>query len=158
MTPKTADIARPKQGSALTDAAARLRLAVVRTARRLRQEAAGEVSGLTPTSTAALATIERYGPLTPSELAALERVKRPTVTRTLGCLEREGLVERAPDPADGRSALVSVNAAGRERLRRMRGRKNAYLARRMRALPADEVETLRRAAEILERMLEDERG
>ena len=63
--------------------------------------------GLTPTSTAALATIERHGPLTPSELAEIERVKRPTVTRTLGCLEREGLIERTPDPADGRSALVS---------------------------------------------------
>jgi DNA-binding MarR family transcriptional regulator len=151
MTPKATDIS-------LTDAAARLRMGIVRTARRLRQEAAIEASGLTPTSTAALATIERHGPLTPSELAKLERVKRPTVTRTLGCLDREGLIERTPDPADGRSALVSVNAAGCERLRRLRGRKNAYLARRMRRLPADEVETLERAAEILERMLEDERG
>ena len=87
----------------LTDAAAQLRMGIVRTARRLRQEAAAEASGLTPTSTAALATIERHGPLTPSELAELERVKRPTVTRTLGCLEREGLVERTPDPGDGRS-------------------------------------------------------
>ena len=110
---------------------------------------------MTPTSTAALATIERHGPLTPSELAEIERVKRPTVTRTLACLEREGLVERTPDPADGRSSLVSVNAAGRERLRRLRGRKNAYLARRMRDLPAAEVETLERAAEILERMREE---
>ena len=82
-------------------------MAIVRTARRLRQEAAAEATGLTPTSTAALATIERHGPLTPSELAEIERVKRPTVTRTLGCLEREGLVERTPDPADGRSALVA---------------------------------------------------
>ena len=96
--------------SSLTDAAARLRLGIVRTARRLRQEAAAEATGLTPTSTAALATIERHGPLTPSELAKLERVRRPTVTRTLGCLEREGLIERTPDPTDGRSALVSVNA------------------------------------------------
>jgi DNA-binding MarR family transcriptional regulator len=142
----------------LTDAAAKLRLAIVRTSRRLRQEAAAETSGLTPTSVAALATIERHGPLTPSELAETERVKRPTVTRTLGCLEREGLIERAPDPADGRSALVSVNGAGRERLRRLRGRKNAYLARRMRDLGADEVETLQRAAEILDRMREGERG
>ena len=78
------------------------------------------------------------------------------MTRTLGCLEREGLVERTPDPADGRSSLVSVNAAGRERLRRLRGRKNAYLARRMRDLPAADVETLERAAEILEGMLESE--
>jgi DNA-binding MarR family transcriptional regulator len=143
--------------NSLTDAAAQLRLGIVRTARRLRQEAAAEASGLTPTSTAALATIERHGPLTPSELAVLERVQRPTVTRTLGCLEREGLVDRTPDPADGRSSLVAVNAAGRERLRRLRGRKNAYLAKRMRELPADDVVALGRAAEILEGMLESER-
>ncbi|MGN6275003.1 MAG: MarR family winged helix-turn-helix transcriptional regulator [Solirubrobacterales bacterium] len=145
-----------KTDTPLTERAAHLRTAIVRTARRLRQEAAAETSGLTPTSTAALATIERHGPMTPSEIAAIERVKRPTVTRTLGCLEREGLIDRASDPADGRSALVSVNAAGRERLRRLRGRKNAYLARRMRDLSDEEVETLERAAEILERMREGE--
>ena len=133
-------------------------MAIVRTARRLRQEAAAEATGLTPTSTAALATIERHGPLTPSELAEIERVKRPTITRTLGCLETEGLVERTPDPADGRSALVTINAAGRERLRRLRGRKNAYLAKRMRNLSVADVEALERAAEILEKMREDERG
>jgi DNA-binding MarR family transcriptional regulator len=149
MTPNAPD-------TSLTDAAARLRLGIVRTARRLRQEAAAEATGLTPTSTSALATIERHGPLTPSELAELERVRRPTVTRTLGCLEREGLVERTPDPADGRSALVSVNATGRERLRRLRGRKNAYLARRMREMPAADVAVLERAAAILEGMLESE--
>jgi len=142
--------------TSLTDAAAQLRLGIVRTARRLRQEAAAEATGLTPTSTSALATIERHGPLTPSELAKLERVQRPTVTRTLGCLEREGLVERTSDPDDGRSSLVSVNGAGRERLRRLRGRKNAFLARRMRDMPAADIETLERAAEILEGMLESE--
>lgn len=142
----------------LSERAAQLRTAIVRTARRLRQEAAAETSGLTPTSVAALATIERHGPLTPSEIAAIERVKRPTITRTLACLEREGLIDRAPDPADGRSSLVSVNGAGRERLRRLRGRKNAYLARRMRELTDEEVETLERAAEILERMREGERS
>jgi len=141
----------------LAERAAHLRTAIVRTARRLRQEAAAETSGLTPTSVAALATIERHGPLTPSEIAEIERVKRPTITRTLGCLEREGLIDRAADPADGRSALVSVNAAGRERLRRLRGRKNAYLARRMRDLSPEEVDTLERAAEILERMREGEK-
>jgi DNA-binding MarR family transcriptional regulator len=140
----------------LTELAAQLRTAIVRTARRLRQEAAAETTGLTPTSIAALATIERHGPMTPSEIAAIERVKRPTITRTLGCLEREGLIDRSADPEDGRSALVSVNGAGRERLRRLRGRKNAYLARRMRDLSAEEVETLERAAEILERMREGE--
>ena len=147
-----------KTDISLSERAAHLRIAIVRTARRLRQEAAAETSGLTPTSVAALATIERHGPLTPSEIAEIERVKRPSITRTLGCLEREGLIERAADPADGRSSLVSVNAAGRERLRRLRGRKNAYLARRMRDLSAEEVETLERAAEILERMREGERS
>jgi len=153
MHAKATDI---EKGAPIVDAAARLRMGIVRTARRLRQEAAAEATGLTPTSTAALATIERHGPLTPSELARLERVRRPTVTRTLGCLEREGLVERTPDPADGRSSLVSVNAAGRERLRRLRGRKNAYLARRMRDMPAEDIGVLERAAEILEGMLESD--
>jgi DNA-binding MarR family transcriptional regulator len=138
----------------LTDSASRLRMAIVRTSRRLRQEAAGAGGQLTPTAAAALATVERHGPLTPSELAEIERVKRPTATRTLRVLGEAGLVERAPDPEDGRSALVSITAAGRDRLRRLRGRKNAYLARRMRDLPAADVETLDRAAEILEGMLE----
>ena len=141
----------------LTDSAARLRLAIVRTARRLRQEAAGAGTELTPTAVSALATVERHGPLTPSELAEIERVKRPTATRTLRVLGEAGLVERAPDPIDGRSSLVSVNSAGRERLRRLRGRKNAYLARRMRDLPPADLETLDRAAEILEGILEDRR-
>lgn len=143
--------------TSLTDTASRLRDAVVRTSRALRQEAAAE-TGLTPTATAALATISRSGPLTPSELAALERVKRPTMTRTLGCLEREGLIERTPDPADGRSFLVALNDAGRERLARLRRRKSAYLARRLRRLDPGEIEVLARAAELLERMREDEQG
>jgi DNA-binding MarR family transcriptional regulator len=142
----------------LTASASRLRMAIVRTARRLRQEAAGAVGELTPTAASALATIERHGPLTPSELAEIERVKRPTATRTLRVLGEADLVERAPDPEDGRSALVSITPAGRERLRRLRGRKNAYLARRMRDLPLADVETLERAAEILEEILEQPRA
>ncbi len=144
-------------GEARADSASRLRLAIVRTARRLRQEAAEGATELTPTAVSALATVERHGPLTPSELAGIERVKRPTATRTLRVLEEAGLIERAPDPGDGRSCLVSVNGAGRERLRRLRGRKNAYLARRMRNLRDEDVETLERAAEILERILEEPR-
>jgi DNA-binding MarR family transcriptional regulator len=141
----------------LAESAARLRFAIVRTSRRLRQEAAGAGTELSPTAASTLATVERHGPLTPSELAEIERIKRPTATRTLGLLEQAGLLDRAPDPADGRSSLVSVNAAGRERLRRLRGRKNAYLARRMRDLPEADVVTLERAAEILEGILEERR-
>ncbi len=135
--------------------AARLRLAVTRTSRRLRQE--GAVTGdLSPTGMATLATVERHGPLTPSELASAERVKRPTATRSLRCLLELGLIDRTPDPHDGRSALVSITAEGRERLRRMRGRKDAYLARRLRDLDAEEVAALDRAAGILEQLLEAE--
>src|ERR1700761_2055158 len=120
-----------------TDTASQLRDAIVRTSRRLRQEAATE-TGLSPAMTAALATINRSGPLTPSELADVERVKRPSMTRTLACLEREGLIERTPDPADGRSSPVAIGAAGRERLALLRRRKSAYLARRLRGLSAEE--------------------
>jgi DNA-binding MarR family transcriptional regulator len=149
MAPETSD-------TTITETASRLRMAIVRTSRRLRQEAAAEVDGLTPTATAALASVNRAGPLTPSELAAIECVRRPTMTRTLATLEREGLVERTPDPADGRSYLVTVTDAGRERMARLRRRKSAYLARRLRRLDPDEVETLARAAELLERIREDE--
>lgn len=149
---------RKAADTSLTDTASRLRMAIVRTSRRLRQEAAAETADLTPTSVAALASIDRHGPLTPSELAGIERVQRPTMTRTLSHLEAEGLVERTPDPADGRSALVAINADGRDQLRRLRRRKNAYLARRMRDLPAEDVVTLERAAAILEGFREGERG
>jgi DNA-binding MarR family transcriptional regulator len=127
---------------------------ITRTARRMRQEAGSE---LRAPNASALTTVELQGPLTPSELADIERVKRPTATRILRFLEQEGLVERTPDPKDGRSALISLTGEGRERLRRLRQRKNAYLARRMRDLEPGDVEVLERAAEILERLLEGDR-
>ena len=143
----------------LTETAAHLSLAVARIARRLRQEATkpGGESFLTPAMTSALAAVERKGPITPSELADIELVKRPTATRLLARLEGAGMVERTPDPDDGRSAIVTVTAKGRDRLRRVRVRKNAYLARRMKALPPADVATLGRAAEILEAMIDTER-
>ena len=134
------------------DLASRLRLDISRMARRLRQEAGAELS---PSQTAALATIERHGPLTPSELAERERVQRPTVTRVLARLEEAGLVERAADPQDRRCSLVSISAEGRELLDAVRARKDAFLARRIDALEPADREALERAAAILERMLED---
>ncbi len=133
----------------------RLRLAIARSARRMRQEAGTDLS---PSLTSALATIERHGPITPSELAELERVQRPSATRIVSRLETEGLVDRAADPADGRSSLVSASAPGRALLRRLRTRKTAYLARRLRDLPESDVEALREAADVLERLLEGERS
>jgi DNA-binding MarR family transcriptional regulator len=121
-------------------------------ARRLRQEAGtgGETS---PTMTAALATIERSGPLTPSALALAERIQRPTATRVVATLEASGLVTRTADPADGRIAYVAITAQGRALLKRIRTRKNQYLAQRLRRLDAAELATLAHAAELLERLL-----
>jgi len=139
--------------------AGRLRLAIVRTSRRLRQQALGGEGGeISPNLSAALASIDTHGPLTPSELAERERVKRPTATRTISNLESLGLVARTPDPSDGRGTLVSATSDGRALMKRMRGRKNAYLASRIRDLPAAELETLEHAAEILERLLEEDRS
>src|SRR3954468_5400409 len=134
------------------DLASRLRLDISRMARRLRQEAGAELS---PSLTAALVTIERHGPLTPSELAGRERVQRPTVTRVLARLELAGLVDRAADPQDRRSSLVSISADGRELIDVVRARKAAFLAGRIDALDPAARETLERAAAILERMLKE---
>jgi DNA-binding MarR family transcriptional regulator len=141
--------------STRTDLATRLRLGITRTARRLRQEAG---TGLSPTLTAALATIARHGPLTPSELAERERVQRPTATKLLARLEAPGLVARTADPADRRSSLVAVSPAGLALLAEARTRKDAYLARRLRALSPEDRATLRRASEILEAMLDEDRA
>ncbi len=141
--------------SSRTELAARLRLAITRSARRLRQEAD---AGLSPSLTAALATIERHGPLTPSRLAELERVQRPTATRLIAKLEQDGLVQRAAAPGDARSHLIAATPTGSKLLARVRGRKNAYLARRLQRLSDEELRTLDDAAEILECMLADGRS
>jgi DNA-binding MarR family transcriptional regulator len=133
------------------DLAGHLRLVIARTARRLRQEAGGELS---PSLSSALAVIERHGPLTPSELAARERIQRPTATRILARLEESGLVARTPDPEDRRSSLVAATLEGRKLMGELRTRKTAFLARRLEDLdPADRA-VLERAATILERMLD----
>jgi DNA-binding MarR family transcriptional regulator len=131
--------------------APRLRWAITRMARRLRQEAGVDLG---PSQVAALATVERHGPLSPSELAEIERIKRPTATRIVRHLEEAGLVERVRDPQDGRASILSVTAEGRAVLKRLRERKTAYLAKRLTALDAEDRRTLERAAELLEGMLE----
>jgi DNA-binding MarR family transcriptional regulator len=129
-------------------------MAIVRMARRLRQESdmGGETS---PTLTAALATVERSGPLTPSALADRERIQRPTATRVVARLQALGLVTRTPDPSDGRVSHVAITHEGRALLKRIRTRKNEYLAQRLRRLAPGELATLAQAATILERLLAD---
>jgi DNA-binding MarR family transcriptional regulator len=130
----------------------RLRTVLTRSARRLRQEAS---DGLPPTLTAMLGTIERHGPLTPSEIATRERVQRPTATRSIARLEELGLIDRTSVPGDARSCLLTVSADGAARLKEIRSRKDAFLAQRLRALPAEDRATLARAADLLEQLLQD---
>lgn len=129
-------------------------MAIVRMARRLRQQSGSE-GDTSPTLTAALATVEREGPLTPSALADLEGIRRPTATRVLARLETAELVTRTADPGDGRVSHVAITPAGRALLKRIRSRKNEYLARRLRELTPDERTTLADAATVLERLLEE---
>ena len=132
-----------------------LRLAVGRLARRLRQQTEGEI---TASQFSALSSIGHLGPITLGKLASVERLRPPTVTRTVSAMEESGLVLRRPDPVDRRIYRVEVTDVGRDLLERSRTRKDAYLATRLAALAPDELEVLRDATAVLERLLEDERS
>ena len=137
-----------------TQLASRLRLAVMRLARVLRQKAQDPI---TPSQLSALVSVERDGPVTLGELAALESVQPPTMTRIVAALEEQGLVVREADSADRRISRLHITGTGRRLLEKNRSRKTAYLASRMRGLSAEEHEVLGRAAALLERMTEGER-
>jgi DNA-binding MarR family transcriptional regulator len=129
--------------------AARLRLGVTRLARKLRQEAE---TGITPSMLSALSSAERRGPLTMRDLCGAEQVQPPTMTRIVAALVESGLVVREADPVDGRVAWVRVTPEGRRLLARSRRRKEAYLAKALRALDPHELEHLETAAGVLERL------
>jgi DNA-binding MarR family transcriptional regulator len=137
----------PASDTALASA---LRLAVMRLARRMRSERAD--TSLTLTQLAALATVERHGPLTPRELAAAERVQPPSMTRIAASLEAEGLLTRTDHPTDGRQVLLAISPAGTALLREDRRRREAWLAQRLRELEPEDREVLRRAAAVLDRL------
>jgi DNA-binding MarR family transcriptional regulator len=143
----------PTPQSTETDLADRLRLVITRLARRLRQQGPSDTS---PTQLAALATIERQGPITLGDLAAAERVQPPTVTAAIDRLEGQGLVRRLPDESDRRVVRVAITATGRKLLARQRSRKTAYLAQRLDALDKADRATLAEAAVILDRLLQPE--
>ncbi|MEO6206198.1 MAG: MarR family transcriptional regulator [Mycobacteriales bacterium] len=133
-----------------TALASELRSTVMRLARRLRAERADATWSLSQLAT--LGTLDRHGPLTPSELAAHERVQPPSMTRILATLETADLVSRTDHPTDGRQVLMSVSPAGKAMLREDRQRRDAWLAQRMRDLPAEDLAALRRAAEVLDHL------
>lgn len=137
--------------------ASRLRLVVARLARRVRQEGTTAGDDLTASRLAALATIERLGPITLGELAAVEQVQPPSMTRIVARLEELGLAERATDTGDRRIRRLRATAAGRKLLARSRTRKDAFLAQRVARLSDADRAALARALPVLEQLLDDSR-
>lgn len=133
-----------------TALASELRTTVMRLARRLRSQRAD--TSLSLSQLAALGTLDRHGPLTPGELAVYERVQPPSMTRVVAALELAGMVTRTDHPTDRRQVLVAVSPEGRVLLRDDRKRRDAWLAQRMRDLDPADLEVLRQAARVLDRL------
>ena len=159
VTASTAPDTAPSAGARSTadvdadaELAARLRLSVMRLARRLRQQAEPDV---TASQLSALSSLERCGPLTLGELSAAERVKPPTMTRIVSSLDELGLVTRTVDPADRRVARVEISADGRHLIEQSRHRKDAYLAARLACLGPADRDAVAGAVAALEHLLDE---
>jgi DNA-binding MarR family transcriptional regulator len=142
----------PPVHAATADLAPDLRLAVMRLARRLRQQRADHGLGLGQLSV--LATLERHGPMTPGALAAHEQVRAPSMTKALAALTDGGYIDRAPDPTDGRQVVVTITDAARTLLHEDRRRRDEWLAALLIGLDADERAALARALPVLEVLAE----
>ena len=127
-----------------------LRDAITRLNRRLRQ--ARPVGDLTIAQLSALTSLELAGALSPRELADVERVRPPTMTKIIGKLEERGLVRRTPHPTDGRLVIISPTERGQAVYAGFERARDTWLARHLAELTPDERETLRQAAEILQKV------
>ncbi|MET8159233.1 MarR family transcriptional regulator [Sphaerisporangium sp. NPDC005289] len=146
-TPKTERQLDLRSDAGLASA---LRVSLTRLTRRLRRQ--GGAHKLTPTQAATLAAVERHSGITPGELAELEKMQPPSMTRVIAALEERGLVARAPRQTDRRQVTVSVTEAGRGLLKQERRGKEAWLAQRLMELTPEERAALRAAAPILEKL------
>lgn len=131
--------------------AARLRLAVGRLSRKIRQQVTGEV---TQSQVSVLYSVERLGTPTLGELAASEQVQPPSMTRQVNALEAAGLLTRRAEPTDRRIARVELTAAGRRFLQRNRSLRNAYLVQRLTRLSPSERDRLGELVALLEHLAE----
>lgn len=129
----------------------RLHSASIRLLRRVRRR--DDESGVTAPHLSALSVLVFGGPRTLGELAEAEQVKPPSITRIVRNLEADGLVERETDPADRRVARVRATEKGRGILQEGRRRRISDLAARLASLDDGEMETLERAAELIERVV-----
>ena len=130
-------------------AVARLRLAVVRLARQIRQNAH---SGVTPSQLSALSTLDRHGPMRLADLAYHEGIARSTITRLVRQLDDSGLITREADPRDGRCTIAALSPAGHLLLSDARSRAQAFLAERVAGLSDLTAEQIDDVAEVLERV------
>jgi DNA-binding MarR family transcriptional regulator len=147
MSPSVQKVSRSDAGLASS-----LRVSVARLNRRLRTERGDSDPQVSVGGIAVLALLYRDGDRTIGQLAAAERVQPPSMTRTVTCLERDGLVERLQNPDDGRQVVIRLSPAGHDALMADRRRRDAWLNKRLRELTADDRAVLRAAAPILERL------
>jgi DNA-binding MarR family transcriptional regulator len=140
-------------GPDVHEVAGALRVSVGLLLRRLRQTR--DDGELTLPESSALARLDRGGPATASALAKLEQISPQSMGATLGALEAKGLIERRPDPGDGRRAVLSVTEAGSRLLRNKRNARTEKLAKALSAgfTPA-EIRLLAAASPLLERLAE----
>jgi DNA-binding MarR family transcriptional regulator len=129
-----------------------LGLAVMRLSRRLRSERTPDT--LTASQLSVLGVLERTGPLSPSQLAAKERVQPPSMSRVVTALEQMGLVDRHSHESDGRQSVIALSLGGRDLLAENRSRRQAWLAGRLDELSPGERQVLSRAVAILEGLTE----
>jgi DNA-binding MarR family transcriptional regulator len=132
------------------DLAKTLREAIQRLNRRVRQ--ARPVGDLTFGQLSALTSILLAGALTPRELADLERVQPPTMTKIIGKLEDRGLVVRTPHPTDGRQVILAPTDQGRAIYAQFEFARNAWLSEHLEQLGPDDRDVLFRAAEIMQQV------
>jgi DNA-binding MarR family transcriptional regulator len=125
-----------------------LREAITRLNRRVRQ--ARPVGDLTFSQLSALTSLQLAGALTPRELADLERVQPPTMTKIVGKLEDRGLVARTPHPTDRRQVILAATEEGRAVYAQFERARNQWLAQQLALLSQEERDTLERAASILQ--------
>jgi len=130
--------------------ASELRVVLGHLIRRLRTEHRFSLS-----QGSVLGRLDREGPQSTSKLASAERVRPQSMGQTVAELETQGLIARRPDPADGRSSLVELTAAGRTELREDRSRREGWLAEAIEEnLSGTERETLDEAVRLLGRLAE----
>jgi DNA-binding MarR family transcriptional regulator len=128
----------------------RLRLVLLRLARRIRTSSAGSI---TPSQLAVVATVVRHGPVTVGQIAELEQVRPPSASRIVAALEEQALVERHADPDDRRRTLIGATVEGEEYLAQVRAAGRGWLASRLDELDDDDVRVLEGALATLERLL-----